>query len=150
MFKCSVSLLALIGELLSVYRSDKRHLQSLVDILQPFQQATKLAEGNESTGGHIIPIVRLLRQALSDLGENHRGNPVLDKLMDSVDTRLGPYEDLDVCKLTSVLDPRFKLNWCNSKFIFGNTSQNTSNMKVLHYKAASVYIYQHMQMYGLH
>ena len=64
------------------------------------------------TGGIVVPCVRILKAELEVLSSKYTSKFVL-ALKDSVHKRLTKYKEHDAFQTASVLDPRFKLNWCN-------------------------------------
>lgn len=87
-------------------------LEELCEVLQPFEEATSAVEGdNIVTASMVIICVRGLKHQLTGLKEE-RGSRLLSKLLSSLEQRLSPCEDMEIYRLASTLDPRFKLNWC--------------------------------------
>ena len=91
---------------------DMKIIQEIIDILSPFETATKQCEGqNIVTASLVIPCISGLKAELSELSTTHKSK-LLTTLLASVDTRLAKYEDRESFQLATILDPRFKVAWC--------------------------------------
>lgn len=99
------------------FSQDRAVLEDFVNILKPFRIATKLVEGDNSTAGMVIPVIKLLQAQLSGLEETLSGHYLLKALSDAVKDRLVCYASEEVFILAAACDPRFKLNWCQGKLI---------------------------------
>ena len=87
----------------------------LVDVLQPFQLATDLVQGDKIvTASFVISSVKGLRVELSSLQDKY-SSKLVTTLQASLEQRLAKYEDMEHFQLATILDPRFKLDWCNEE-----------------------------------
>ena len=85
----------------------------LVDVLQPFQLATDLVQGDKVvTASFVISSVKGLRVELKSLQDKY-SSKLVTTLQASLEQRLAKYEDMEHFQLATILDPRFKLDWCN-------------------------------------
>ncbi len=95
---------------LTVY--DRKTMEDLVEILTPFETATRCVQGDQVvTSSMIIPCVRVLKSTMETLSQKYASRFVAS-LKASVNKRLTKYEDIDDFVLATTLDPRFKLKWC--------------------------------------
>ena len=82
-------------------------LADLVEILSPFEEAADDSQTQQTTtAAYIIPSVLGLKSELRDMRSKFNS-----KLVSTL-RRLSSYEDEDYLILVSILDPRFKLQWC--------------------------------------
>ncbi len=89
-----------------------RLITEICEILLPFEEATDEVQGdNIVTSSKVIICVRGLRQELATLSETYNCK-LVKALQDSLETRLGRYENMPSFRLAAVLDPRYKLDWC--------------------------------------
>ena len=87
----------------------------LVDVLQPFQLATDLVQGDKVvTASFVISSVKGLRVELKSLQDKY-SSKLVTSLQASLEQRLAKYEDMEHFQLATILDPRFKLDWCNEE-----------------------------------
>ena len=92
---------------------DRNILKDLIEVLTPFESATHCVQGDwVVTGSMVVPCVRILKTELEALYNKFSSKFVLT-LKNSVHKRLTKYEDYKAFQTASVLDPRFKLNWCS-------------------------------------
>ena len=92
---------------------ERKVMQEVCDILQPFEEATDRVQGDKVvTASLFIVMIRGLWEELSILRETYNCR-LVSTLQASLDRRLSKYEDMPCMKLAAVLDPRFKLDWCN-------------------------------------
>ena len=85
----------------------------LVDILQPFQLATDLVQGDKVvTASFVISSIKGLRAELASL-HNKYSSKLITTLQASQEERLTKYEEMEHFQLAAILDPRFKLDWCS-------------------------------------
>lgn len=85
-----------------------------VDILTPFEFATDCVQGSDIiTASYIISCIRGLTKHLTNLFTRYN-KKLVKNLKDVVEKCLTVYEQKKPHKITSVLDPRFKLAWCNA------------------------------------
>ena len=93
---------------LTVY--ERQSLKNLTEILQPFEQATKLTEGsNIVTASLVLPCVKGLKNQLTNLMEKYK-SPLMTALYESFKRWLLLYEEKEDFCMATILDPRFKLN----------------------------------------
>ena len=93
---------------------ERNILEDLVEILSPFQEATDLTQGqNLVTSSFVLPCIRGLRKSLLSLSVTYNSRMLLS-LKRSLDERMAKYESRDVFIYASILDPWFKLRWCNN------------------------------------
>lgn len=94
---------------------DRLLLNDLIEILTPFEEATDATQGqNIVTGSFIIPCIRGLRASLNSLTLKYQSSMVAD-LLASLNQRMSCYEGRIHFICAAILDPRFKLEWCDSK-----------------------------------
>ena len=90
-------------------------ISELVEILQPFQIATDLVQGDKVvTASFVISTVKGLRATLADLRATYNSKLVAT-LQSSLEKRLAQFEDTEHFKFAVMLDPRFKLDWCSNE-----------------------------------
>jgi len=90
---------------------EKGVLRELVEVLEPFEEATDILQGDTYNSiSLVIPSLLGLKKHLKYLNIRH-SNRLVTALDSSLDARFGTvFEDpLYIC--AAVLDPRFKLNW---------------------------------------
>ena len=87
-------------------------MHNLHKILKPFKKATNLSQGqNVITSSEVIVCIPSLLEQLIKLSIDHSCR-LLNSLESSVDTRLSKHEYTEMFLLATVLDPRYKLDWC--------------------------------------
>ena len=93
---------------------ERNVLNELLDILSPFEEATDLAQlDNHVNAGFIIPCIIGLKFKLDNLRLNVKfDKKLVDELKQSLTRRMEQYENDSTFILASILDPRFKLEWC--------------------------------------
>ena len=90
-------------------------ISELVEILQPFQIANDLVQGDKVvTASFVISTVKGLRATLADLRATYNSKLVAT-LHSSLEKRLAQFEDMEHFKLAVMLDPWFKLDWCSNE-----------------------------------
>lgn len=107
--------LSMIGgsALLSAY--DRNILKDMLMILEPFEEATDCTQRQNSvSASFVIPCVRGLRFHLKQVHTAYN-NVLVSGLLKSVEKRLHTYENNKVYQLAAILDPSFKLDWCNTE-----------------------------------
>jgi hypothetical protein len=83
----------------------------VVEILTPFEIATKHAEGqNQVTASLVVVCVRGLRSQVEELQEKFDCK-LVSQLLESIDKRLSKYESRPLFTHAAALDPRWKLEW---------------------------------------
>ncbi|CAI6356960.1 unnamed protein product [Macrosiphum euphorbiae] len=84
-------------------------LQDLIEIMSCFDDATKKVSGDYVTISLIIPLVYGIYNHLVNLQPStSEGKIILQNIVESVKTRLFPYEERTLTRLATVLDPRLK------------------------------------------
>uniref|UniRef100_A0A1X7UC99 Uncharacterized protein n=1 Tax=Amphimedon queenslandica TaxID=400682 RepID=A0A1X7UC99_AMPQE len=90
-------------------------LQDLCGILRPFEEATNIAQGqNIVTGSEVIICVRSLREQREKLAIKYNCQ-LVTSLQNALDERLSKFESMEIFKLATVLDPKYKLDWCTDE-----------------------------------
>jgi len=88
-------------------------LNELCSILQPFADVTNQIQGDQViTSSLVIVCIRSLRAQLSALKEQFNCQ-LVSTLQTSLEKRLSKYESMSHFQLAAILDPRFKLDWCD-------------------------------------
>ncbi|XP_076065166.1 zinc finger BED domain-containing protein 4-like [Oratosquilla oratoria] len=87
-------------------------IKEITDILTPFEVATLQCQGENVTSSKVIPCIRGLRAELELLSQTYKSN-MITTLKSSIEKRLKIYEDMEMFQLASLLDPRFKMDWCS-------------------------------------
>ena len=92
---------------------ERRVLRELVDILTPFQEATDFTQGQKVvTSSFVLPCIQGLRKALKSFSATYKSG-LVPTLASSLETRMCKYEENTVFVFAAILDPRFKLKWCD-------------------------------------
>ncbi len=90
-------------------------IREITDILSPFEAATAQCEGqNIITASLVIPCIRGIRAELQILSQTYKSK-IVTTLQRSLETRLATFETSHHFKLASVLDPRWKMDWCTEE-----------------------------------
>jgi hypothetical protein len=98
---------------LSTY--ERKLLQELCQILDPFEHATLLVQQEINVSASLtIPVTLGIKHQLRQMSAIH-SNKMIQTLIRSVESRLSPFQDNDIFILAAVLDPRFKMRWCKSE-----------------------------------
>lgn len=88
-------------------------IKEITDILTPFEVATLECQGeNVVTSSKVIPCIRGLKAELEQLSQTYKSK-MITTLKSSIEKRLKIYEDMEMFQLASLLDPRFKMDWCS-------------------------------------
>ena len=91
---------------------DRNILHDLVEILQPFEEATDSAQVScVPSAGYVLPCVRGLNHHMQHVTSKYSCS-LISALKVSLDRRMAYYEENNVYVLAAILDPRFKLRWC--------------------------------------
>ena len=91
---------------------DKNLLQDIVEILEPFAEATDFVQvGCIPSAGYVLPCIKGLKHHLKNMVSKYHSSFVIG-LTQSLNKRLPYFENKETYILASVLDPRFKLRWC--------------------------------------
>ena len=93
---------------------DRNILKDIVEILTPFQEATDFVQVScVPSAGYIVPCVKGLQYHMDKISTKYHSSFVL-ALKESLLKRMPYYEENETYILASILDPRFKLRWCQS------------------------------------
>lgn len=110
--KADPAKLAQVKSSVTLTKNDLKVIKETTDILTPFEDVTAQCEGqNVVTSSLVIPLIVCLKAELQELSTTYR-NQMLTTLIDAVDRRLSHYEENPLFQLASILDPRYKLAWC--------------------------------------
>lgn len=108
---------------------ERKLLKELCIILEPFEKATLLVQGEQSiTASLAIPVICGLRHQLNLISVDYNSK-MLTTLKKSINSRLSLYDNEDCFVIASIVDPRFKLRWCE-------TEKVTEYIELLKAKAA--------------
>ena len=89
-------------------------VSELCEVLLPFEEATDAVQGElVVTSSMVLICIRGLRAEMQRLREIY-SSKLITALQASIEKRLAPYEGMDDFKLATMLDPRFKLDWCQN------------------------------------
>ena len=92
---------------------EKNILRDLAEILQPFEEATDLVQSSNTVSSSlVIPCILGLRSHLTAVASTYNCK-FLTELRSSLERRLSSYLKREEFQLASILDPRFKLDWCS-------------------------------------
>ena len=90
-------------------KQDLKTIKEITDILTPFEMVTAHCEGEKTvTSSLVIPLTFCLKLELQELTDQYK-SPMLTALINSVNTRLTPYQENELFQLATMLDPRYKL-----------------------------------------
>jgi hypothetical protein len=110
-------------------QKDLTTLAEIIQVLEPFAEATDWAQGNTGTAGYVVPCILALRRHLTDLQTtvkyvgsmvktllealNTRFAGLLDMLQVQLGPRLAERQDFrcDVYLMAAVLEPSFGFSW---------------------------------------
>lgn len=96
---------------LSTY--EKNILEDMLVILEPLEEATDCAQRQNSVSSSlIIPCVLGLKFHLEEIQSKYN-SALISGLQKSVKKRLEMYENIKTLQLSTILDPRFKMDWCS-------------------------------------
>ena len=94
-------------------------LKELVTVLEPFEEAMEVVEGQKKvTITAIGPVIQGLTHSLEHLihtAQLQYCDKLAKILLGSVRERLDPYMEIKDVQVAALLDPRFKLNWISSQ-----------------------------------
>uniref|UniRef100_H2ZR45 HAT C-terminal dimerisation domain-containing protein n=1 Tax=Ciona savignyi TaxID=51511 RepID=H2ZR45_CIOSA len=82
-------------------------MASLVRLLEPFDEVTKLVSGHDSSIGQIIPLIYGLQKVLSETDAPGVGS-ISTQLLHGLRSRFGVLTSNNFYKAATVLDPRYK------------------------------------------
>ena len=104
-------------------------MNGMLEILESFEEATDIGQRDKRvTASYIIPTIIGLRIHLATMQSRYNCG-MMRALRTSLDKRKAVYENNEVFRLASCLDPRFKLQWCR------NSSQREAMIAELSAKA---------------
>ena len=84
-----------------------------MEILTPFEEATDFAQIEDyPSAGYVLPCIRDLKHQLANLITKPYHSSFVLSLKDSLTRRMAIYETMNDYILVAILDPRFKLLWC--------------------------------------
>ena len=110
--KANPDKLSQVNSPVTLSKQDLKTIKEVTEILSPFEDITSQCEGQHSaTASSVIPYIFCLRAELQELLPKYRSD-MLTTLIKSVDSRLSIYEEDPTFQLASILDPRYKLSWC--------------------------------------
>ena len=94
---------------------ERNILMELVDILAPFEEATDVAQiESHVNAGFVIPCIVGLKVILDKMHVKY-DKKLVDELKNSLNRRMLQYEQNKIYIIASILDPRFRLEWCLSE-----------------------------------
>lgn len=90
-------------------------LQDIVEILEPFAEATDFVQvGCVPSSGYILPCIKGLQHHLKSMVSKYHSSFVIG-LRQSLDKRMPYFEKKDAYIEAAALDSRFKLRWCSDE-----------------------------------
>ena len=96
---------------LSTY--ERNLIKEVVEILTPFEEATDFAQIEDyPSAGYVLPCIRSLKHQLANSITKPYHSSFVLSLKDSLTRRMAIYETMNDYILAAILDPRFKLLWC--------------------------------------
>lgn len=89
-------------------------LTEFLEIMEPFEEAVEQIQGGEQavSASNVIPCVRGLKLTLKSMRLNYCCE-LVERLSECIEAELGAYESCDTFVLSTVVDPRFKMDWCS-------------------------------------
>ena len=109
-----VTELSALEETPGLTTNERNILNDIVEILTPFEEATDFVQvDNVPTAGYVLPCIRGLYHHMQNMTSKCHTALVLG-LTQSLEKRMPYYEETDTYILAAILDPRFKLRWCNN------------------------------------
>ena len=96
---------------------ERKLLSEICNILEPFETATLLVQKEKNVSGSMpIPVTVTLKNKLKDISCDYNSS-LVNTLCKSLESRLSKYEEDDTYITASLLDPRFKVAWCDEEKI---------------------------------
>lgn len=96
---------------------ERKLLSELCTILEPFEHATLLVQKERNVSASLpIPVTLGLKHQVKEISCDYSSKMVL-ALKSSIEKRLNMYELDDSYIISAVLDPRFKVRWCDQEKI---------------------------------
>ena len=100
---------------LSLTSYEKAVLRELVEVLEPFEEATDILQGDTYNSiSLVIPSLLGLKRHLNDLNTRH-STRLTTSLKSALNRRFGGTFDDPLYICSAMLDPRFKLNWSDNE-----------------------------------
>ncbi|KAJ8315996.1 hypothetical protein KUTeg_006010 [Tegillarca granosa] len=94
---------------------ERKLLQELCNILEPFEKATLLVQSENSASASLaIPVTCGLKHQICQISIDY-SSKMISTLKHSIHSRLSVYENDDSFTIAAILDPRFKLRWCENE-----------------------------------
>ena len=94
---------------------EKKLLHELCIILTPFEKATNMVQqDNYISASLTVPVTLGLKHQLQHISATY-SNKMVTTLKTSIEQGLSHYESDEVYLTAAVLDPRFKLRWCEAE-----------------------------------
>ena len=94
---------------------ERKILRELCEILGSFEEATQLIQQQKSVTGSLpIPVTEELQQKLLSLSSKFSCK-LVTTLKESLKKRMTQYQENEHLKIATALDPRFKIQWCQSE-----------------------------------
>ena len=90
-------------------------MQNTVCILQPFEELTRDMSNDNATMSLVIPAVRKLTHYLTNCSSSPGLKLMVKELLKAVQERYTDMQRNRACVVSTVLDPRFKLKWCETE-----------------------------------
>ncbi|KAJ8305575.1 hypothetical protein KUTeg_016120 [Tegillarca granosa] len=101
---------------------ERKLLQELCNILEPFEKATLLVQSENSASASLaIPVTCGLKHQICQISIDY-SSKMISTLKHSIHSRLSVYENDDSFTIAAILDPRFKLRWCENEKIYAPVS----------------------------
>lgn len=92
---------------------ERKLLTEVCQILNPFEMATNLIQCDKTVSASMtIPVTIGLKRHLDRVKSDYNTS-LVERLRKSTEQRLSVYEQDDTYITAAILDPRFKLTWCN-------------------------------------
>lgn len=94
---------------------ERKLLSELCIILDPFEYATVLVQKEKYISVSLpIPLTLGLKHKVNQISYDY-SSEMISALKSSIERRLSMYESDDTYITSAVLDPRFKVRWCNEE-----------------------------------
>ena len=94
---------------------ERKNLADLIEILTPFEEATDFSQTeNQPSAGYVIPCICGLKHQLKSMITTYNCS-LFSVLKESVERRFSVYEADDLYHIAAIVDPCFKLLWCDSE-----------------------------------
>ncbi|XP_053373931.1 zinc finger BED domain-containing protein 4-like [Mercenaria mercenaria] len=104
---------------------ERKLLSEICKILSPFELATNMIQNDKTVSASMtIPVTIGLKRHLKNVQCDYNSN-LVKRLRESTEQRMSIYEEEDTFVTAAILDPRFKLTWCEPD----QTQRYTTNLK---------------------